>query len=138
LGDVGEGALLVLLPDEALHGTVYLIDVDGHLRLYVPRVEHFVRLYVPDAPHVLAKVSILCAAWVRAPCLDLGMIPLVHAQRLDLRDVRPQLPVEGAAAHAQKYAQLFCVSQVRRNIPTSGRHTLQLAHPVRRQSTVIV
>lgn len=42
----------------------------------------------------------------RVSYIDLRIIPLVHAQRLDLGDVGAQLAMQGCAAHAQEDAQL--------------------------------
>lgn len=42
--------------------------------------------------------------------IDLGIVPLVHAQRLDLGDVCSKLAVEGRTPHAQKDAELCVVS----------------------------
>lgn len=79
--------------------------------------------------------------WCRQRCLrparrdcsyiDLRIVPLVHAQRLDLRDVRPQLAVQRRAAHAQEDAQL-CPSvprsiyaRVRRAASSGSRRSQQ-------------
>ena len=72
----------------------------------------------------------------------LRIVPLIHTQRLDLGDVRPQLAMQGCASHAQKDAELQETSVMcwrstddgfKRNIDSRcrmGRLTLQLAHPV--------
>lgn len=100
------------MPYVSLHGTVYLVDIDRGLRLCVSWVVHFVRLEIANALHVLGAVS----TWRRfpkqasPPYLDLGIVPLVHAQRFDLGDVCSQLAVQGCASHAQEDAQLLVVS----------------------------
>ena len=42
----------------------------------------------------------------RVSYINLGVVPLVHAQRLDFGDVRAQLAMQGCASHAQEDAQL--------------------------------
>lgn len=84
-----EGSLLVLLPNESLHGAVHLVDVYGDLRFRVSGVVRLVGFCVAHTLHVV----------------NLRVVPFVHAQRLHFRDVRAELAVDGGAPHAQEYAQ---------------------------------
>ena len=126
-------ALFVLLPDVALHGTVDLVDIDGYLCLEAAWIVHFVGLGIADTLHVLG-VSVLLVDGAPLSYIDLGIVPLVHAQRLDFGDMCSQLAVQGCASHAQEDAQLGRVSvsvflgRVGR-VKVVGGHTLQLAHP---------
>lgn len=85
---VHECPLFVLLTYESLQRAVHLVHVYGYLRFDVTGVVEFVRLDIAGALHVI----------------DLRMIPFVHAQRLDLRDVGSKLAVKGSASHAQENA----------------------------------
>ena len=75
--------------------------------------------------------------------LNLFIGPRVHAQGLDLGNMRPKLPMQRRASHAQKDAQLImrvrtvCLS-IGRRMPQrlENKLTLQLAHPAPRVSCV--
>lgn len=81
--------MFVLLPNVPLHGAVDLVDVDGDLGLNVAWVIRLVRFDVSNPLHVI----------------DVRIVPLIHAQGLDLGDVGAQLAMDGGASHAQKDAQ---------------------------------
>lgn len=66
--------------------------------------------------------------------VDLGRVPLVHAQRFDFRNVGAQLAVQGCTAHAQEDADLDRVSQCPWGERLPNSRTLQLAHPMHCQS----
>ena len=81
--------MLVLLPYKAPHGSIDLVDIERNGRPDVAWVVGLVRVGVSELPHVV----------------DLIVGPAVHTQGLDLGHVRPQLPVQRGAAHAQEDAQ---------------------------------
>lgn len=81
----------------------------------------------------------LSAVHIRRSYIDLRIVPLVHAQRLDLGNVRPQLAMQRRAAHTQENAQLHTLAPIHtykadassehHRSQCGGKHTLQLAHP---------
>lgn len=79
-------ALLVFLSNVPFQNTVHLVDVDRDLRLNILRIVFLIR---NDVSRLFHAVHLFCA-------------PGVHAQALDLADVRAQLPVQSGAAHAQE------------------------------------
>jgi hypothetical protein len=52
--------MFIFLPNEAFHGSVYLINVDWHRWMNVLRIEGFVVRRVADALHVLLPISPAC------------------------------------------------------------------------------
>ena len=97
---VGQGLTLVLLPYEALHDSVYFIDIDWDGRFGVAWIVYAIRGRVAHALHVLSSLSASCTALAVTGLqyLDLLNVPLVHAERLDLGDVSSQLAMQGGTA----------------------------------------
>ena len=69
--------MLVLLTDVPLQHTIHLVDINRNLRLDVLWVVQLVRDHVSIALHAV----------------DLFRAPGVHAQALDLADMRSKFPV---------------------------------------------
>ena len=106
LGSIHEYTLFVLLPYVTFHSSVHFVDVDRYLGLRVARIVGFVRCCVANALHVLLLSILSQTPSDTSSYIHLRVVPFVHAQRFDLRDVCPKFAVKRSAAHAQKDAQL--------------------------------
>ena len=85
--------LLVFRPYVPFHSTVYLVDIDGDLRLDISWVVCLVGLDVANALHVLPALISTRPGHTEShdSYIHLGIVPLIHAQRLDFGDVCSQL-----------------------------------------------